>query len=590
MLLTLCLMLPICALGSQNALAATKWVSAWTTGIVNGGVNISGMNLQDIIPSRSTVRTELTVMTGGESLRFRFSNQYGSAPIRISEAAVAKTDTSAAARIVEDTITAIRFHGEDYVDIPAGEAVWSDAVRFSVEAFEKISVSLFFENLTYITTTGLSNGKSFLSPGSILLGTTSKVSSPSLSGATEMNIGSGSITYHTIPFLCGIDARTSDPDACAAVFIGDSTLVNDTHYNYALKASAAGAKNISVVNQAIIGNKLLSNGTGLIGKLYGDAMLDRFDRDVLGVSGVKYCFVKIGLNDILHQYTKSMQADTPKHSAQDIINGYKKLIEKAHSNGINIYFFSKTPWNGYERSFLGQTGDLTWNAEAQAMCDELDKWLKSENGSDGFIDCSELASPADKTRLCPSFTTNGAHLTSLGSIALADLIPLEYVGLKSKGAKTVAEIMRVDPYVEKRKIEYDMKHKPAEPTTVTPEEPATAAPEVPTTAAPLVPDVPTTNAPATQTVPYVPTTSTTVPFVTNPYVPSTEVYTKETPTNVHDYTINYSDASEINYVVSDEDIDVIGTDAPIGFILLLFSSIVASAAIVILTIGKKKEF
>ena len=598
-LLTLCLMLPVCCFGTQTAKAAGKWVAAWTTSTVSSAVSVSGMSLQDIIPSKSTIRTELTVTAGGTKLRFCFSNQYGSAPIRINEASVAKTDATAKAGILDDTQTAITFDSNAYVDIPVGGRVWSDEIKFNTRTLDKISVSLYFENLTYITSAGLSNGRTYLSAGGLLSSAGSKVNSVALSGARELNMSSGAITYHTIPFLCGVDAYSSSSDACAAVFIGDSTLVNDTYLNYAVKAVTAGAKNVSVVNQAIVGNKLLSKGTGLIGKLYGDALIDRFDRDVLQVAGVRYCFVKIGLNDILHQYTKSMQADTPKYSAQDIINGYNRLIEKAHANGINIYFFSKTPWNGYERSFLGQTGDLQWNPEAQAMCDALDKWILSDNGADGFIDCSALASPADATRLCPSFTLDGAHLTQLGSIALADLIPLEYIGVKSANVKSSAEINGVDPYAEKRQIEYDMQHKPAEPATdpaQQQEEPATVSPEASTDASEQtsepasLPSEASSDMGPTQTVPFVPVTES-VPFVTNPYVPASDNGNNAPTTNpIYNYEIEYASNKNIQYIVNDVETDVIGTDAPVMFILFLVSSIVAASAMVILTIGKKKEF
>lgn len=592
LLLTACILLPFGGMFSQQALAAGKWVAAWSTSTVNGSIKISGLSLQDIIPSRSTIRTELTVATGGSKLRFCFSNEYGAASIVINDASVAKTDTNTKAAVLENTLTPITFDDKDYVEIPAGKTVWSDEISFQTEALEKISVSLYFENFTYITSTGLSNGQTYLSTGSALLGSTSRVNNRAFSASSEISIGSGAITYHTVPFLSKIDTCSDKPNACAAVFIGDSTLVNDTYLDYAIRAVNAGADNVGIVNEAIIGNKLLSDGTGMIGKLYGDALIKRFERDVLTAAGVKYCFVKIGLNDILHQFTKSMAKSTPKYSPADIINGYKTLVSLAHSKGIKIYFFTKSAWNGYERSFLGQTGDLTWNAEAQAMCDELDKWIKGNNEADGYIDCSPLADPSDKTKLCPSFTPDGAHLTYLGAIALADLIPLEYIGVKAPNAKTVAEIMNADPYAEKRSIEKALEEKKNEPATVAPEnnEPTTNG------------QAPATDIPVTQPLPsqeYTTGVTTTVPFI----IPSTEAastsalftYAYEEPSSSTIYNYQGSDIDytkkNVNYVVNDVDLDVdeIGSEMPIGFILVLFSSIVAAAVIVILTIGKKKE-
>ena len=81
------------------------------------------------------------------------------------------------------------------------------------------------------------------------------------------------------------------------------------------------------------------------GKTYGDALIDRFERDALNISGVKYIFVKIGLNDILHQFSKSMGNSVPHYSAKAIINGYKELVERAHAKGIKIFFFTKNLMN-----------------------------------------------------------------------------------------------------------------------------------------------------------------------------------------------------------------------------------------------------
>lgn len=590
LILALCILIPVCSGISQNALAAGSWVAAWGTSTVNGSVNVSGLSLQDIIPSHSTLRTELTVTAGGTELRFTFSNEYGAASIRINGASVAKTDTSNKASIVDGTQTVITFDEKNYVDVPAGGRVTSDPVDFTTKALDKLSVSLYFENLTYITSTGLSNGRTYLAAGSALLGSTSKINNTSLSGANEITVGSGSITYHAIPFLSEIDAYTADPNAVAAVFIGDSTLVNDTYLDFAEKVITAGANNISVINEAIVGNKLLSPGKGLIGKLYGDALVDRFDRDALNIPGIKYCFVKIGLNDILHQYTKSMSSSTPKYNAYDIIRGYEKLADRAHAKGVKIYFFTKTAWNGYERSFLGQTGDLTWNADAQKMCDELDDWIKTNKTADGFIDCAPLSDPSDKTKLCSTLTQDGAHLTDLGAVALADLIPLEYIGVSDPNAKTCAQIKNVDPYAQKRDIERQLEAKANEPATTAPaenDEPTRPAAEQPVTSPAPVTEPVTPAVPQT-TIPFVVPTTVPVSEYTVPYYqPVTEKQPSVIPGT--ERYVDYEVGNNVNYVVNDVDVESIGTDVPIPFLLFLFTSVMAAGTVVILTIGKKKE-
>ena len=523
--------------------AGYNWVSVWGSSLVDGSISISQLSLQDVIPAGSTLRIRLTVTKGGNALKFVFANQYGAAPITIDALSVAKASASDASGIVDGTQTPITFNrGETSVVLPVGGRVTSDLIDFNTDAMEEISVSIFFRNFTYMTSTGLSNGRTFMQAGGVINGTMSAINNVALRNPGEVNISSSTITYHTIPFLERVDSRSPEQSECA-VFIGDSTLVNDTYLYYARRIHAAGVHNVSVINEAIIGNKLLSNGSGIIGKLYGQAMIDRFERDVLTIPGVKYCFVKIGLNDVLHQFSKSLGEATPHYTAQQIIEGYRTLINLCHAKGIKIYFFTKSPWKGYQRSFLGQTDDVSWTQEMQAMCDELTAWVKTNKEADGFIDCSPLANPADPYALCPSFTPDGAHLTTIGSVAMADLIPLSYVGVS--GGPTAAALLGVNPYAEKYDIIRRMNEPVTQPTTPVNPTPVNPTPVTPTPVnptpvnptpvnptpvnpTPVNPNTPTLpNAPATPTSPYTPNTpgASTTPgsssgIPTTPYTPA----------------------------------------------------------------------
>lgn len=573
-----------------------KWVTAWTTSTVNGSIDlgdyVSGIAFQDFLPARSTIRTELKVTIAGSKLRFKFSNEYGAAAITINEASVAKTLGSGEGKIVDGTQTVITFNsGETSVTIPAGKTVWSDEIDFETQALESISVSLFFNNMTYITSTGLSGGATYLGINrftSIFSSEKSQVNNPSLKTNDEITISSGSMTYHTIPFLCNIETRSSAQNACTAVFIGDSTFVNNTYLYFAEKLISAGVTNISVVNEAIIGNKLLSDGSGLIGNLYGDSLLSRFERDALNLKGVKYIFVKIGLNDILHQYTKSMADSTLKASAEDIIKGYEKLVELAHAKGIKIYFFTRSPWKNYEREFLGQSGDLTWSMEAQEICNELTQWVKTNTVADGYIDTELLSDPSDPYALCSSFTLDGVHLSELGSIAMADMIPLKYIGVTSTNVKTAAEINSVDPYKERNEI---LKQLEASKETTTQKEELTTKNEettvpVENTTVPEITTIPEyTTDPENTILPEI----TTVPEYTTaiPEIQSTLPYEEPVVTNPQ----NTPNNQNTSFTPSDTTSEVtsIGNGAHIGFMLVLFMVIILAGTVVILTISHRKQ-
>jgi len=580
---------PSGGLFTYEASAAGKWVSSWATSIVDSSVTLSSLSLQDIIPARSTIRIELKVTMGGDKLRFKFSNEHGAAAITISEATVAKTSGAGNAAIDASTACAITFDGNKSVSVPKGATIWSDAIEYKTQALDSLSVSLYFANSTYITSAGLSNARTFMGLRSIFREDVSQCYEPRINSAREVNIASGTITYHTTPFLAEIDTYVSSGNVDTAVFIGDSTLVNDTYLYFAEKLVNAGVKNVSVVNEAVVANKLLSDGTGLIGNLYGDALIDRFERDALDISGVKYIFVKIGLNDILHQFSKSMGADVPHPSADDIIDGYKTLVKKAHAKGIKIYFFTKSPWKGYEREFLGQTGDVVWTKEMQNMCDELNKWIKTNKLADGYIDCSPLANPADEYALCPSFTPDGAHLTPIAAIALADLIPVSFVGVSDSDIKTAAKIHKVNPYKEKNQIIYDLEHPteaPREESTTKREENTTRVPssgsqtEEPTTRVPSSDsqNEETVTRPSSgdvaATVPsYNGSESFTVPVISD---------TKETQ--------KYNGTGVIpEYNISENHPATIGGGTGVVFMLVLFAVLTVAGAVMFMTLNRKKE-
>ena len=598
--LLLALLMTLTGLGLFAAAAGAEdgsWTTVWGTSLVNGSVSISQANLQDVILGGSTLRTRLTVTRGGTALRFVFSNQYGAAPITITEASVAKAGTNVAS-VRGGTQTDVTFKGKRSVSIPAGERVISDAIEFATEALEEISVSLYFDNFTYMTSSGLSNGRTFMQKQLFQSG--SEVDTIHLPDAREVNITSGTITYHTIPFLERIDSRSDAPGACA-VFIGDSTLVNDTYLYYARRIVASGERNVSVINEAVIGNKLLSNGSGLIGNLYGQALVDRFRRDVLTIPGVKYCFLKIGLNDVLHQFSKSLGPDTPKYTPEEIISGYQSLINLCHNAGIKIYLFTKSPWNGYARAFLGQSDDLVWSPEAQAMTDRLNDWILSQKLSDGVIDCSPLADPSDPTRLCPSFTPDGAHLTDLGSVALADLIPLDYVGVPAARAKSAASLVGVDPYQEKYEIIRRMNETPARPETTTAPNGGTPLPTQPNGGT-VLPTQPTVTVPFT-TVPSATVPYTTQPGATNPFTPpvtdaGTPAYVPNFPTTQpyeEPATVPYAEATTLpangmNVIVDDRQPATFHGDGSGVFVLMVTLTVLSAAGVVtVLTLTKKKE-
>jgi lysophospholipase L1-like esterase len=130
----------------------------------------------------------------------------------------------------------------------------------------------------------------------------------------------------------------ADASAVGVVAIGDSITDGrgtDTDHNNRwtdimaarLQANTATAK-VATMNQGI-------GATNLVGTS-GTAAQARFNRDVLGQSGVKYAIVFDGVNDI--GGGKSFDA---------MKAAYDDLISRAHAKGVLIYGATITPFGGY---------------------------------------------------------------------------------------------------------------------------------------------------------------------------------------------------------------------------------------------------
>ncbi len=421
-----------------------KWIAAWGTSPVDFYISLAdyadGFIVNGKIPAGSLLRTELTVTAAGEMLRLKFSNEYGDKDVTFSHAVVAKTNTSKAGAIWTTTKRAITFDGSTGVTIPAGKSVWSDPIAMKTDALDKLTVSMYFTEETYVKTCGLFGGQTYFS-----YSLPKKSDSRYMTNPSEVSIATGTNTYHIIPFLSQIDTYAEDDDAYSAVFIGDSTLVNGMTGYLSTRLVDAGENDIAIINKGIMGNRLFYKGNGLIGNLYGDALLDRFSRDALSVTGCELIIVKIGVNDILHPSSKSMGDKAPYVSAEEIIEGYKKLVEKAHENGKRIYFMEITPWNGYVRDILGNKNDIVWTESLQAMCDTCNDWIKTNDVADGYINSDSLANPENPTSFINQFTKDGIHFSEVGAIAFADCIDVEKIfGIEN--SRTAAEIFGIDPF------------------------------------------------------------------------------------------------------------------------------------------------
>ena len=369
--------------------------------------------------SDQTVRQEVRVSGGGNQIRIRLSNLYGTEPLRLAEATIAESAGGAATE--PGTMRSLIFRGSRSVTIPAGQVTASDATALHVAPLESLTVTLYFA-----TPTGPST---FHEDG---LTTTYRAT-----GDHARNTGAAAFdrpTSHSYYYLTGVDVATRG--AGAVVAFGDSitnghnsTAGGNARYTDALaERLIADHSPLSVANAGITGNLLLHQLP-----CFGETGITRFERDALDQPGVRTVILMEGSNDIWDSQAAHGCGNmtTPAVTAGQIIDGYRALIQAAHARGIGVVGATILPFKAdYEPPADFQ--------RAEAIRQTVNNWILSSGEYDAIADfAGVVADPADPQQLNPSYDS-GDHLhpNDAGYRAIAAAIDID--NLSHPGGRTSA--------------------------------------------------------------------------------------------------------------------------------------------------------
>ncbi len=397
-----------------------NWIGTWSTSMVEGAFTLSNNDIK-VSLSNVTARTRIMSTREGDTIRLCLSNKYGTQPLTVKEITVALANEELDRAITSGTLVKATVGGNESVTIPAGQVVYTDPIKFHVDACQEMMVSMYFEDVSEFSTVGLINGHSYVGLGN----QTESYVSPATIDLSAENLSVGA--YEILPVLSNVDVYDEDPNAYSVVVFGDSTTTNTTVLKLATLLKANGITNVGVLLQGIKGNEILHDGIGLIGSIMGKSALSRFDNDVLAQAGVKKVLIKVGLNDILHPLCESKKDDYPDFNIDtlydQIIAAYSEMTNKAKAQGLEVYFATRTPGRGYTRNILGITGDditdETYMTIIEPFRNEVNNCLRQQ-AADGIIDglvdldCMMDTDPDRVGALCPDYTLDGAHLTDLG--------------------------------------------------------------------------------------------------------------------------------------------------------------------------------
>lgn len=359
--------------------------------------------------NNQTVRMIVHTSIGGGRVRIRLSNAYGTAALKIGAAHIALRDKNSS--IVAGSDRTFMFGGKSSISIPPLALVVSDPVNLTVPALGDVAVSIYLPGDT---------GPATLH--SVGLHTTYISKEGDETAQLEIEAPATSQSWF---FLSGLEV-VAPPNAAAVVTFGDSitdgtrsTPNTDSSWpNFLarrLQANPATA-NIAVLNEGISANRVLQDGIGAAG-------LARFDRDVLSQPRVKWVTILEGINDIgagigpafiFGPHPDSPASDEP--TADDLIGGYRQMIERAHTQGIKVIGCTLTPFEG--AAYYSEQGNKVRK--------EVNEWIRSSGSFDAVIDFeAAVRSTENPNKFRPEFDS-GDHLhpNDAGYKVMADAVDL----------------------------------------------------------------------------------------------------------------------------------------------------------------------
>lgn len=370
-----------------------QWIATWSSPPAAPGSAFEPPKTFE----NQTVRQIARVSLGGQRVRIRVSNAFGTQPLRIGAAHVALQASGAS--IVPGTDRSLRFSGLPSISIPAGAVALSDPVDLYVATQSNLSVSLYLPTntgpATYVE--GV-NQNTFISDAG------------DFSGATSFPV-SETATSNYFLAIVEVAARKNSG---VVVAIGDSVTKSAAPTNWPAFLfnrlnSYYGTQQLAVVNQGIGCGRTLRD-------FCGPNAAARFDRDVLAVPGVTHVIVGLGLVDIILPTVSGNLSEVV--SASDVIVGLKQLIERAHDDGLKIFGATITP-------FGGSPIPGVYTPENDATRKEINRWIRTSGAFDGVIDFDAVVrDPSDPKRFWPIYTIDGIHPNDAGNELMANSINL----------------------------------------------------------------------------------------------------------------------------------------------------------------------
>jgi len=326
--------------------------------------------------SNNSLRQGVCVSIGGDTVRVKFSNEFSTNPVTLKAVRIAVSKGGGV--IDKSTVKELKFDKKSEVTMKPGGVITSDPIALALKPRMQLAITIYFgQTSPDVTGHPGSRTTSYLLAGN-------QIASVDFKGAVK--------TDHWY-VINGIDVK-APPSAAAVAILGNSitdgrgsgtNLQNrwpDIFAERLLQNSAT--RHVGVLNLGIGGNCVLR-------ECLGPAALERFERDVLRQSGVRWLIIFGGVNDI----GQTPDPKTADQIANNLIAAFGQIIDKAHAAGLLVYGATITPFG---KSFYY----TDYHEKARNIVNE---WIRTSGRFDAVIDFDQaLRDPAE-----PSTIIEGLH-------------------------------------------------------------------------------------------------------------------------------------------------------------------------------------
>lgn len=333
-----------------------KWVTNWANAIS------IATNKPERYTKNITLRYPILSAFNGTKIRITLDNFTGVEPVTFDRVTIAYTDYQDHC-IVDGTIQDITFDQKPSITLQPGESIQSDEIEFETKINTKFSISLYFKDYTPLRPAVITKGPLSIAYYSLEDQSHNPELPLELYKSCEWNY-----------FISDVEIYTEDQNH-AIVCFGDSITAEGWPEYLQLLAMK---DHVSFPRKAASGGRILREYHNVRYESYGLKSDTRFVHDS-NVEGCEAMIILEGINDIIHPVGIDVNpyrpwSDLP--SAQELIEGYRVLIQMAKEKGLRVYFGTLIPFKGWR----------TYEDFREDIRQEVNAWIRTTKEIDGYID------------------------------------------------------------------------------------------------------------------------------------------------------------------------------------------------------------